>query len=139
MKRTVYSCLTVLCISLFSLSNLNAQDIAMVEKSAKIAVIDFEAEVVDYGTIIQNSDGLRVFTFKNTGNAPLVISNVKTSCGCTVPTYSKEPILPGQEGTLDIKYNTKKLGAFTKTITVMSNANVPNKILKIKGNVVASK
>ncbi|MDT0559085.1 DUF1573 domain-containing protein [Ichthyenterobacterium sp. W332] len=139
MKRTVNTYLTLILISVFSLGSLNAQDMAMAEHKAKVAIIDFEAEIVDYGTITQNSDGLRVFTFTNTGDAPLLITNVKTSCGCTVPSYSKAPILPGQDGTLDIKYNTKKLGAFTKTITVISNAEGGNKILKIKGNVIASK
>ena len=103
----------------------------------KIAVISFETEVIDYGTIIQNSDGERIFTFTNKGDAPLIITNVKTSCGCTVPSYSKEPILPGKTGQLNIKYNTNKLGSFTKTITVISNAEGGNKILKIKGNIIA--
>lgn len=138
MKRTVNSVLTLILLCVFSLGSLNAQDLAMSNSAKKVAVINFETEVVDYGTIAQNSDGLRVFKFTNTGNAPLVITDVKTSCGCTVPTYSKEPILPGQEGSLDIKYNTKKLGTFTKTVTVISNAEGGNKILKIKGNVIAS-
>ena len=80
-----------------------------------------------------------MFAFTNEGDAPLLITNVKTSCGCTVPSYSKEPILPGKSGELKIKYDTKRLGAFTKTITVTSNAEGGNKILKIKGNIVASK
>jgi len=132
MKRTVNTLLTVLFVSVMGLSQ--AQDIAMVEK---VAIIDFSTEVVDYGTIEQNSDGMRLFTFTNTGDAPLIITDVKTSCGCTVPNYSKEPVLPGQQGQLEIKYNTKKLGTFTKTITVISNAKEAKKVLKIKGTVVA--
>jgi len=104
----------------------------------KVAMISFENEVVDYGTITQNSNGTRLFTFTNTGDAPLLITKVKTSCGCTVPSYSKAPILPGQTGELEIKYDTKRLGAFTKTITVISNAKSGNKTLKIKGNIVSS-
>lgn len=134
MKRTVNTLLTVLFVSVMSFTQ--AQNLAM---ASKVAIIDFTSEVVDYGTIEQNSDGTRLFTFTNTGNAPLIISEVKTSCGCTVPTYSKEPILPGQEGQLEIKYNTKKLGAFTKTVTVISNAKETKKVLKIKGTVVAAK
>lgn len=138
MKRTVNTSLNAikvfLFVSVFSVTTIQAQDLAMVKK---VAFIDFETEVIDYGTIAQNSDGIRIFTFTNTGNAPLIISEVKTSCGCTVPTYSKEAILPGSDGRLEIKYDTKRLGNFSKTITVISNAKQVRKILKIKGNIVA--
>jgi hypothetical protein len=117
-------------------SVVQAQDLAMLEK---VAIINFETEIVNYGTITQGSDGTKVFTFTNTGNAPLVISEVKTSCGCTIPSYSKAAILPGKQGELEIKYDTKRLGSFTKTITVISNAKVIKKTLKIKGTVVAAK
>ena len=141
MKRTVNTSLNAikvfLFVSVFSVTTMQAQDLAMVKMANKVAIIDFETEVIDYGTIAQNSDGMRIFTFTNTGNAPLIISEVKTSCGCTVPTYSKEAILPGSEGQLEIKYDTKKLGNFSKTITVISNAKQGQKTLKIKGNIVA--
>ncbi|GAB1858121.1 hypothetical protein MHTCC0001_29580 [Flavobacteriaceae bacterium MHTCC 0001] len=132
MKRTANMYLTILFVSIISLAQ--GQDLALLEK---VAIIDFETDVLDYGTIEQGSNGTRIFTFSNTGNAPLIISNVKTSCGCTVPSYSKTPILPGKNGELEINYNTKKLGNFTKTITVISNAKEVKKILKIKGTVVA--
>lgn len=134
MKRTVNILFTILFMGVVGI--IQAQDIAMLEK---VAIIDFETELVDYGTITQGSGGTKVFTFINKGNAPLVISEVKTSCGCTVPTYSKTPILPGKEGELEIKYNTKRLGSFTKTITVISNAKDIRKTLKIKGTVIAAK
>lgn len=135
MKQTVKSIfILVLALGLF-----NAAPMHFNLDNTKVAVLTFKTSVVDYGTIIQNSDGKRLFTFTNTGNAPLIITNVKTSCGCTVPSYSKTPILPGEEGVLEIKYNTKKLGSFTKTITVISNAEGGNKTLKIKGNVIAAK
>lgn len=121
----------------FGFFNSAPADINMFD--AKVALIEFETEVINYGTIEQNSNGTKIFSFTNAGDAPLIINNVKTSCGCTVPRYSKEPILPGESGELEIKYNTNKLGAFTKTIRVMSNAEGGNKILKIKGTVVASK
>ena len=121
----------------FGFFNSAPADINMFD--AKIAIIEFETEVINYGKIEQNSDGTKIFAFTNAGDAPLIINDVKTSCGCTVPRYSKEPILPGESGELEIKYNTNKLGAFTKTIRVMSNAEGGNKILKIKGTVVASK
>lgn len=135
MKRTVNTILIfILSVGLFSATSSKIES-----KTGKVAIISFETEVIDYGTIEQHSDGTRLFAFTNEGDAPLLITNVKTSCGCTVPSYSKEPILPGKSGELKIKYDTKRLGAFTKTITVTSNAEGGNKILKIKGNIVASK
>ncbi|MGC6429704.1 MAG: DUF1573 domain-containing protein [Jejuia sp.] len=132
MKRTVNILLTVFFMGLCGLSQ--AQDYAMLEK---VAIINFEVETLDYGTVEQGSNGTRIFKFINKGNAPLVISDVKTSCGCTVPSYSKAAILPGKEGELQVNYNTKKLGSFSKTITVVSNAKEVRKTLKIKGTVVA--
>lgn len=138
MKKTVNTKLSTvkafLFICLISLAPLQAQNLDKVKKTASI---DFETEVLDYGTIEQNSNGVRIFTFTNNGKAPLIISQVKTSCGCTVPTYSKEAILPGKEGEIKIKYDTKRMGSFTKTITVHSNAFQSIKNLKIKGTIVA--
>jgi len=135
MKRTVNTIL----ILILSVGLFNATSNKTKSKTGKVAIISFETEVIDYGTIKQHSDGTRVFAFTNEGDAPLLITKVKTSCGCTVPSYSKAPILPGKTGELNIKYDTKRLGAFTKTITVTSNAEGGNKTLKIKGNIVASK
>ena len=133
MKRTVNTfILTVLSVIFF-----NATTAKIHTLKSKVAVIEFETETLDYGIVAQKSDGLRTFNFINTGEAPLLITKVKTSCGCTVPSYSKAPILPGESGEILIKYNTKKLGAFTKTVTVMSNAEGGNRVLKIKGEVVA--
>ena len=103
--------------------------------------IEFQAKdnTIDYGTITkQNDNGIRTFYFKNTGDAPLLISNVQSTCGCTIPSYPKTPILPGQTNQIDIKYNMSP-GPMRKTITVESNAvnyeegRVP---LKIKGTVI---
>ena len=106
--------------------------------NADVGVFDFEAEIIDYGTINKNDDGLRIFKFTNRGTAPIVISNVKTSCGCTVPTFSKAPVLPGETGIIEIKYATNRIGKFSKSITVMSNADEAQKRLKIKGEVLKS-
>lgn len=132
MKRTVNLFLIALVIAATSITN--AQEFAMLEK---VAIINFEVETLDYGIIEQGTNGTRIFKFVNEGNAPLVISEVKTSCGCTVPTFPKTAILPGQESELEVNYNTKKLGSFSKTITVISNAKEIRKTLKIKGTVVA--
>ena len=88
------------------------------------AKIEFTAKdnTIDYGTISKNSDsGIRTFEFTNTGDAPLIIKDVKSSCGCTVPTKPTDPILPGKTGKIDVKYNMNP-GPIRKTITVESNA-----------------
>lgn len=106
------------------------------------AKIEFLAKdnTVDYGTVTKDSDsGIRSFEFKNTGNAPLIITNVQSTCGCTVPSKPTEPILPGKIGKIDVKYNMSP-GPIRKTITVESNAtNVEGGrvALKIKGEVIA--
>jgi hypothetical protein len=105
-------------------------------KDTKIGELTFNTKVIDYGKIEHNANGERQFTFKNTGNAPVVISNVKTSCGCTVPTYPKTAILPGKSETITVKYATNRIGRFSKSITVISNAKNPTQILKIKGEVL---
>ena len=100
------------------------------------AKIDFKSDTIDYGTVSKDSDnGVRVFQFTNTGDAPLIISDVKSTCGCTVPTKPKDPIAPGKTGKIEVKYNMNP-GPIRKTITVQSNAvNVPGGTvaLKIKG------
>lgn len=101
------------------------------------AGIIFESETIDYGTIAHNADGQREFVFTNNGNKPLIISNTQGSCGCTVPTASKEPIAPGAKGTIGVKYATDRVGAFTKSVTVTSNAEgQATKVLTIKGTVL---
>jgi hypothetical protein len=95
--------------------------------------ITFETEMHDYGTIKQGADGGCEFKFKNTGKEPLIISSAKGSCGCTVPTYPKEPIMKGQSGVIKVHYDTKRPGAFTKTVTIVSNAKTDTKVLTIKG------
>ncbi|MDX5427583.1 MAG: DUF1573 domain-containing protein, partial [Bacteroidota bacterium] len=95
----------------------------------------FEQETIDYGTIPQNSNGEREFLFTNTGKEPLIISNARGSCGCTVPTWPKEPIAPGAQGVIKVKYDTKRVGPFHKTVTLQTNAATPTKVLTIKGKV----
>ena len=122
--------ITILFVGLISFS-VNAQ-----EKAAKI---EFKTEVIDYGTIEKGADGVRVFEFTNTGNAPLIITKVKSSCGCTIPSKPKCPILPGETGKISVKYDTNRVMPIRKTITVSTNAaNAPTIALKIKGLVVDS-
>lgn len=93
----------------------------------------FDTEVIDYGTIEHNADGNREFKFTNVGKEPLIISNAVGSCGCTTPQWPKEPIKPGGTGVIKVHYATDRVGAFEKTVTLTSNADVPSKVLKIKG------
>ncbi len=99
------------------------------------AKIQFKTDTIDYGTIAKGSDGLRVFEFTNTGNQPLVITEVFSSCGCTVPKKPDGPIAPGKTATIEVKYDTSRVGPIRKTITVNSNSDTPIVALKIKGEV----
>ncbi|MBI2966554.1 MAG: DUF1573 domain-containing protein [Bacteroidetes bacterium] len=98
--------------------------------------IIFESETVDYGTIPHGSSGVREFKFKNVGKTPLIISNARGSCGCTVPEWPKEPVMPGQSNVIKVSYDTKRSGKFTKTVTLTSNAKTATKVLTIKGDVL---
>ena len=100
------------------------------------AAIQFENEVIDYGTIPHNADGKREFVLTNTGNQPLIISNAQGSCGCTVPTKPEKPIMPGEKGVIGVKYATDRVGQFTKTVTLTLNTKEGSKVLTIKGNVL---
>lgn len=102
----------------------------------KVAKIEFKSDTIDYGTIEKGADGVRVFEFTNTGNAPLIISDVKSTCGCTVPKKPDGPIMPGQKGEISVKYDTNRVNPIRKTITVTSNADTPTIALKIKGEVI---
>jgi len=97
----------------------------------------FETEIHDYGTMKQGANGNYDFKFTNTGNEPLIISTARGSCGCTVPTYPKEPIMKGQSAVIKVSYDTKRPGPFTKTVTIESNAKTNPKMLTIKGVVEA--
>lgn len=101
--------------------------------------IQFKQDTIDYGTVAKEEDnGERTFEFTNTGDSPLIITNATSTCGCTVPSFPKEPILPGKSSKISVKYNMSP-GPIRKTITVTSNAvNYPDGIvpLKIKGTVI---
>jgi len=121
--------LLLLFVGLIGLS-ATAQDTA--------AKIEFKSETVDYGEITKGSDGVRTFEFTNTGTAPLIISKVSSSCGCTIPKKPEAPILPGKTGEIQVKYDTNRVGPIRKAITVISNADTPTKVLKIKGEIKAA-
>lgn len=101
-------------------------------------MISVDKELIDYGTITQSADGNRSFVVTNTGDQPLIISNCQGSCGCTVPKCDSAPIPPGKTSVVNVHYDTERVGPFTKTVTVTSNAaNTPNLTVNIKGTVEA--
>ncbi len=108
--------------------------------SAQVAgpQIEFEKSEHDYGEIEQGGDGKTEFVFTNTGTEPLIISKAKGSCGCTVPTWPKEPIAPGAKSSIEVKYDTKRVGPISKSVTITSNSvDSGTVLLKIKGSVKA--
>lgn len=123
MKRTI----TFLILVLAGFATVMAQNTPKFQ---------FTTEVIDYGDIKKGSDGTRIFQFKNIGNAPLVIENVYSSCGCAVPSWTTTPVAPGGSGEIVVKYNTDIVGPIRRTISIMSNADEPAKAVKIKGKVL---
>jgi Protein of unknown function (DUF1573) len=100
--------------------------------------MQFETETIDYGTIEQGADGNRQFVLTNNGTEPLLITNAQGSCGCTVPSFPKEPIAPGAKAVIGVKYDTSRPGAINKSVTVTTNIkDNPTKVLLIKGMVNA--
>lgn len=100
-------------------------------------IISFDKTTIEYGNVKVGADGYRIFTFKNTGDKPLIISNVKPACGCTVPEWDKTPILPGKTGRIKVGYNTNIKGNFNRSIDVYSNDPKKGRtVLFIKGNVI---
>jgi hypothetical protein len=103
---------------------------------ASAQTITFDKTTFDYGTIKLNADGTRFFTVTNTGDKPLVISNVKASCGCTTPEFKTDPIMPGKSAQIKVGYNTAINGGFNKMIEVFSNDPANSRsVIYIKGNV----
>ena len=95
----------------------------------------FEKTTHDFGLIPFNGDGTVEFKFTNTGKTPIILSNCQSSCGCTVPEWPKDPIPPKGTGSIKVKYNTTRVGPFTKTVTVTSNDPGSPNVLTIKGTV----
>ena len=129
MKKSI----AIMIVMLLALLTIHAQDKPATPQDS----IVFAATTHDYGTIVQSSDGSCVFAFTNKGKAPIVLNDVKASCGCTVPEWTRTPVAPGEKGSIKVTYNTNNIGAFTKSITVNSNAVNSPLVLIIKGTVTA--
>ena len=102
----------------------------------KQAEIKFEVTTIDYGEVEFESDGKRVFKFKNVGTAPLIFKRISSSCGCTIPKKPEKPIEPGDSGEIEFEYDTKRVGIFMKAISVVSNSKNSSIVLRIKGEVL---
>lgn len=116
---------------------VNAQD-APTTPDPNAPEIKWEDMTIDYGTVKKGDEGAATKAFKltNVGKTPLILSSCRGSCGCTVPTCPTEPILPGKSASISVHYDINRIGPFTKTVSVSSNAKTPNETLKITGTVV---
>ncbi len=134
MKR-IFSLLALISCLTFSLQGqvMEAPDQVA---AAPATAMTFEQTEIDYGTIEQNADPYRVFKFTNTGAEPLIITNAVGSCGCTVPSYSKAPVAPGDSGEIKVRYATDRLGKFRKRVTLTTTASEEPVVLTIMGEVL---
>lgn len=134
MKKSV----SMLVAVIVGLGSVFAQDVKTetVAPNPNAPEIVFDKLVHDYGTLYVQGDGNCEFGFTNTGKEPLILSSVKSSCGCTVPSWPREPIMPGKKETIKVKYDTGRMGPINKTVTVMSNAKNTPIVLKITGNII---
>lgn len=128
MKKMIFT-LTMALVSLVAFAQSDSGE-------KKGPIMTFESMTVDYGTIEENSDPLRVLKFTNTGDEPLIISNARGSCGCTVPEWPKEPIMPGETSQLEVRYATNRIGSFSKTIKLTTNENNNGHTITVKGKVL---
>ena len=135
MKHLLGIC-AILLMASFQLSAQTAPAEPVANPNSK-AVFSLESDVVDYGTIDQGGEPLRLAKFKNTGTEPLIISGAKGSCGCTVPNWPKEPIMPGETSQIEIRYDTKRVGAINKTVTVTSNDPAGKHVIRVIGTINA--
>ncbi|MCD6180245.1 MAG: DUF1573 domain-containing protein [Bacteroidales bacterium] len=133
MKKVLF----ILIVTLIGSASLFAQTTTTAAKNPDAPIISLEETLYDYGTIEQNSDGTHNFIYKNIGKEPLIFSKVRSSCGCTIPEWSREPLLSQQQDTIKVKYDTRRIGRFNKTISIFSNAKKPMVVVRIQGEVVA--
>lgn len=125
----------LVALALIFTIGLSAQKNAFVPVTKNAPYIKFEKVEHDYGTLIKGSNGDCNFEFLNAGDQPLVLTSVVSSCGCTIPDWPKEPIMPGKKAVIKVTYDTNRLGVILKQITVRSNAENADVVLTIKGQV----
>ena len=120
----------------FAVAEVEAQEATSLEaEKTEGPSIQFDNTTYDYGQIEQGANGDCEFTFTNVGTEPLLLSDVRASCGCTTPLWTREPIMPGKTGAIKVHYDTNRLGGINKAITVTTNGNPERVVLRIAGNV----
>jgi hypothetical protein len=134
MKKIVLTMLLVLAV-VFGASAQEKKASNKINAKGTQAQITFTEMEHNYGNVEKGGNGVCEFVYKNTGKAPLMLTNVRSSCGCTIPSWSREPLMPGKTASIKVKYNTNNVGPINKSITVESNAANGKVILKIKGQV----
>ncbi len=127
--------ITSLILLLFFVVTVQAQQDSK-EVDPDAPKIKFESKTVDYGRIDKGSDGTREFKFTNVGKSPLKITRVKATCGCTIPTYPRKAIMPGESNIIKVKYDTKKVGKFSKSISIFTNTVPDRTVLRVKGTII---
>ena len=125
----------MLCGGFTTITNAQEAEKTEVKAKKKKEAITFKTLTIERNNIPYGSDETFTFTFKNTGKEPVIISNVQTSCGCTTAKKPEAPVAPKKSADISVKYDTKRVGQFTKTITVTSNVGEPI-VLTIKGTVL---
>lgn len=133
-KHSYMRHLVIFLLMVFASTSLMAQENST--ETQNINTIVFDKVEHNYGEIEYGGDGNCVFTFTNTGKEPLVLTSVRASCGCTAPSWPKDPINPGEQGEIKVRYNTTISGNFNKNITVTCNGNPSSTMLRIKGRVL---
>jgi len=134
MKKILLSFVAVFALTAMSF----AQDTeAAKAESTDGPVLKLESNTIDYGSIEQNSEPLRTVAFTNTGNEPLIVKSARGNCGCTVPKWPKEPILPGETKKIEVRYATNRVGKFSKKVTLRTNEAAPAvHVIKVTGEVL---
>lgn len=144
MKKSLILLATVVAFSLFSCKDnasnkIETENVVAAEQRDEnmnaFPVMSFDEKEFDFGEIVQGTHVDHLFTFTNSGNAPLVITNARSSCGCTVPEYTREPVAPGEKGELLVKFDGSGRGTVNKTITLSTNTEGVNETLRIKATV----
>lgn len=133
--KTIKIILCAAVLGLMSFTGLPAKSVAKIIETTTSAVT-WKSELIDLGEIPQNKPKAIEFEFKNTGKTAVIITDVKASCGCTATDYTKTPIKPGETAKVTATYNAANKGAFTKTVTVTTNAETAPKVLSFKGTVI---
>ena len=137
MKNTLFSIGILILTSMFSLAQEATPAAGETKANPNAPEVVFEQTTHDFGTIQKGDECSYEFKFKNAGKEPLILSNCQASCGCTTPVCPKEPVVSGGAGSIKVKYDSNRVGVFSKTISITSNAKNSPVVLTIKGKVDA--